>query len=183
MRTLGRASRIFLGNACIPGLQILPNAMTIHTNAHIDRSSHIVACGYVDLVPIFLVCHTLVWGPPCGLSSVLTSLIPDAARQLLSEAGGSVETAVGIYFSSQHGNAAASSRASTPTQQLRAVLGSDVPNGQLSALLRDAHNDVQGAVNLYYQRQGKRCFPGWQFPKLLLYIHCLSILKHQPKSR
>ena len=159
MRTLGRASRLFLGDACIPRPQTWSNAMTMHTDAHFDRSLHIVACGYVDLVPLLLICHTLVWGPCCWLSHVLTYFCSIAARQLLSEAGGSVETAVGIFFSSQHGSAAARSRASTPTEQLRAILGPDVPNGQLSTLLRDAHNDVQGAVNLFYQRQGMRCPP------------------------
>ena len=86
--------------------------------------------------------------------------ISGAARQLLSEAGDSVESAVGIYFSSQHGNAAASSRASTPQEQLHAIIGPDVRNGEIITLLRDAHNDVQGAVNLYYQRQLQgMCWP------------------------
>ncbi len=73
MKTLGRASRLFLGDACIPGPQTLSNAMTMHTDAHFDRNLHIAACGYVDLVPLFLMCQTLVWDPCCGLSHVLMS--------------------------------------------------------------------------------------------------------------
>ena len=79
----------------------------------------------------------------------------DAARQLLREADDSVETAVGIFFTSQHANAASSSRASTPREQLHAILGPDLSTEQLERLLRDAHNDVQEAVELYYQRTGK----------------------------
>ena len=101
-----------------------------------------------------------------------------AARQLLSEAGGSVEDAVGIYFSSQHGNAAASSRTSNPTEQLQAVLGLELAQGYLTALLRDAHDDVQGAVNLHYHRQGTR----WPLRVALLgflaLVQCLSIWQH-----
>ena len=47
-----------------------------------------------------------------------------------------MESAVGIFFSTQNGSVASNAVASTPSEQLQAILGSDVSAAQVEALLR-----------------------------------------------
>ena len=82
-----------------------------------------------------------------------------------------MESAVGIFFSPQNGSIASSARASTPREQLQANLGPDVGAAQVEALLRDAGNDVQAAVNLHYQREGQDMLHSTPHPLLC----CTSI--------
>ena len=70
-----------------------------------------------------------------------------------------MESAVGIFFSTHNGSVASSAVASTPSEQLQAILGPDVSAAQVEALLRDAGSDVQAAVNLHYQREGQDMLP------------------------
>ena len=82
-----------------------------------------------------------------------------------------MESAVGIFFSTQNGNVASSAVASTPSEQLQAILGPNVSAARVEALLRDAGSDVQAAVNLHYQREGQDMLPSNPCPLLC----CTSI--------
>ena len=82
-----------------------------------------------------------------------------------------MESAVGIFFSTQNGSVASSAVSSTPSEHLQAILGPDVTAAQVEALLRDADSDVQAAVNLHYQREGQDMLPSNPCPLLC----CTSI--------
>ena len=75
-----------------------------------------------------------------------------------------MESAVGIFFSTQNGSVASNAVASTLSEQLQAILGPDVSAAQAEALLRDAGSDVQAAVNLHYQREGQDMLPSTPCP-------------------
>ena len=70
-----------------------------------------------------------------------------------------MESAVGIFFSTQNGSVAPSVVASTTNEHLQVILGPDVSAAQVEALLRNAGDDVQAAVNLHYQREGEDTLP------------------------
>ena len=72
-----------------------------------------------------------------------------AAERLLQQTEGSVETAVALYFSSDHSSIVQEDSAS-PLTQLRAILGPSVTRRQAQDLLVRADNSVQEAVDLHY---------------------------------
>jgi hypothetical protein len=90
------------------------------------------------------------------------------AERLLSDAGGSVETAVAIYFSdaserrgllSRAGGAGGRNSAQDGTkeeklEQLAAILGVSGQRAHLAGLLRRARFSVEGAVELYFEEEG-----------------------------
>jgi len=77
-----------------------------------------------------------------------------AAERLLEQAGGSVETAVALFFSSQQGPFPPE-QSDSPVAQLRAILGPSVTTSQASRLLERGHNSVQEAIDLYYTTDGE----------------------------
>lgn len=101
-------------------------------------------------------------------------LTREQASQLLQDAEGSVETAVGIYFSglanppTEAGGGAgagpssaplAHARAASPPstskeQQVLAVLGTQVSISRARALLRASGWDVQGAIERHFEQAG-----------------------------
>ena len=101
-----------------------------------------------------------------------------AAERLLQQTGGSVETAIAVFFSSDQ-TTIVQEEPSTPRTQLRAILGSSVTARDAERLLARAHSSVQEAVDLYYTAGGEAssgCCSTPQLPKLQLHSLHLSQL-------
>ncbi len=77
-----------------------------------------------------------------------------AAERLLQQTGGSVETAIAVFFSSDQ-TTTVHEGPSTPRTQLRAILGPIVTARDAQRLLTRAQNSVQEAVDLYYTTGGE----------------------------
>ncbi len=75
----------------------------------------------------------------------------EVAQRLLREAGGDVETAIALHFSTAQPAQALASGSDSPRSQLRAIVGG-ISQPQATALLRKAGGSVEAAADLYFSR-------------------------------
>lgn len=77
------------------------------------------------------------------------------AAELLREAGGEVETAVALHFSS-NGAASREAAADSPRSQLRSIVGMQLSRERAAAMLARAGGDVQLAADRFFAEEVRR---------------------------
>ena len=87
--------------------------------------------------------------PVRTLQGLLGSITAEQARKLLDDSGGSIETAVAIYFSNGPGLGPAALQSTSTEEELSAITGLPVGSRAVKRLLRSAHGSLQQAVDKY----------------------------------